>query len=681
MNMVDDNVEINQGCAALLEASHINLYRENTFRVTGLPVDSSEKDIKRHAEKLKLSEEMGFSPEYKVAYALNPPPSVDQIRQALGRLKDPEKRLIDEFFWFWPVEFGKSTEDSHIQSFLHGDADTAFKGWLDLESDKNLSHIATHNLAVLFHLLALDWSHFHIESDIDEDRERKIKSYWKESFARWEKIVDDDRIWETLKSRVAFFNDPRLKTGFVRRLRDNLPEALDKINAEIALDFAQQGRNEWAKIHVQLMRETHQGLDDVEKTANLVLEPTKKRVLQFLETAKREVSKKPEAGSGIAQNLLKQTAPLKNLFDMFHGADSHHGADLFDEVSLTIINCIISYQKNTNDNKSFVDVLQKTMPLATSVDVRQKIKKNIDIGLGNLQGEKFKPIYDELKKVQESKEKPSKKLQVIKNVFLRQLLITAQNDGCDNEGYFTLSDSIAIVLRGISTEAHNSDNDLRTASDAITLAVNLVHDDELKKQFIEDEQYIKEKIGTATCYFCSSNQGNPLRTIKIPMHFVTSRRTDGVSYNKMEVSVPRCGECWKHHLSGWAPVAWASIMGMLLGGFFTPWSATIGAFFGSLLFLYLSRSVIVGCLAAVPQLALFVVIGIGAWVFSTFGIVESEEAKFLSLNMLGGGATLAALTILVLKFRKGKKSPNELALGFPRVASLISKGWELGEKP
>jgi hypothetical protein len=678
VNMEADLLEKNQGCAALLEACHLNLYRENTFRVTGLPVDSSEKDIKRHAEKLKLSEEMGFAPEYLMAYALNPQPSVDQIRQALGRLKDPEKRLVDEFFWFWPLEFGKSADDPNIQSQLRGDADAAFQGWMNLENDDRHGYIATHNLAVLFHLLALDWSHFHIESEVDEDRQEKIKSYWKESFKRWEKIVEDDKIWETLKSRVASLDDPRLKSGFVRRMRDTLPEALDKINAEIALDFALQGRNEWARTHVQFMRETNQGLDDVEKTANLVLAPTKKRVIQFVESAKASVAKRPEGGAEIAQDLLNQSSPLKFLFDMFHGADSHHGSELFDEVSLTIVNCIISYQKQTNDNKSFVDILQKTMPLATSLEVRQRIQKNIDIGQGNLHGEKFQHIYDQLKKVQESKEKSSKKLHEIKKVFLRQLLLSAKSDGCENEGYYTLSDSIAIVLRGISTEAHNNENDLKTASEAISLAVNLVYDQELKKQFIEDEQYIKEKTGTATCFYCSSKQGNPSRSIKIPLHFVTSRRSDGISYNKMEISVPRCNVCWKEHLSSWGIVAWASVLGMLLGGFFAPWSATVGAFIGSLLLLYVIRSVIVGCLAAAPLPA---VIGIGVLVFSTFGLLDTAEAKFLSLNMLGGGATLAGLALLVQKFRKDKKSPYELALGFPRVGSLILKGWQLGKKP
>jgi len=34
------------------------------------------------------------------AFARRPPPTLDEIREALQRLKDPEKRIVDEFFCF-----------------------------------------------------------------------------------------------------------------------------------------------------------------------------------------------------------------------------------------------------------------------------------------------------------------------------------------------------------------------------------------------------------------------------------------------------------------------------------------------------------------------------------------------------------------------------------------------------
>jgi len=264
-------------CLSLIQSAHINLYRNNTFRITGLAVDASEKEIKTHADKLKMMQELGYGHgANSTAFALDPPPSVDTIREAIQRLKEPEHRLVDEFFWFWPQEFGKSANDPAIQAILNGDSGKAYDIWSHMESSPEHNYIAWHNIAVMFHLIALDWTDYHISSEVDEEREGKIKRYWKESFDRWEKLTADDRIWDALKARIRTLDDARLTTGFARRMRDTFPEALDKINAEIALRFAEQGRTEWAKTHIDFMNETHQGLDDVEKTAELVLTPTRK---------------------------------------------------------------------------------------------------------------------------------------------------------------------------------------------------------------------------------------------------------------------------------------------------------------------------------------------------------------------------------------------------------------------
>ena len=341
-----DDRRISRECLPLIQSAHINIYRENTFRITGLPVDASEKEIKKHADKLKIMEELGHGQGANpAAFVLDPPPSVDQIREAIQRLKEPEHRLVDEFFWFWPQEFGKSASDSAIQAILAGDSETAYDIWSRLESSPEHGYIASHNIAVMFHLIALDWTLYHISSELDEGREQKIKGYWKESFSRWEKVATDDRVWDAVKNRIRAVDDPRLTTGFARRMRDTFPEALDKINAEVALQFAEQGLTDWAKIHIDFMNETHQGLDDVDKTAELVLTPTRNRVLQHIKTAKEECEKKPEKGAEVARKLIEQCHPLQGLFELFHGSDSHHKTELFDDVATTLNACLVQYSK------------------------------------------------------------------------------------------------------------------------------------------------------------------------------------------------------------------------------------------------------------------------------------------------------------------------------------------------
>jgi hypothetical protein len=479
-------------CLTLIQSAHINIYRENTFRVTGRPVDASEKDIKKHAEKLKLIAEGYGQNANQAAYSLDPAPSVDHIREAIQRIKEPEQRLIDEFFWFWPQEFGKSGNDPAIKAILSGDPDTAYQVWVDLEDDPAYNYIAWHNIAVMFHLVALDWTLFHISSEVDEERELKIKGYWKESFQRWEKIATDDRVWDGVKDRIRSFDDPRLTTGFARRMRGSFPEALDKINAEVALRFAEQGRTDWAKIHIDFMNETHQGLDDVEKTAELVLTPTRNRVLQHIKVAKDEYTKKPELGKDAAIKLIEQCTSLQDLFELFHGSDSYHKTELFDEVAATILNCMVAYQIKTKHNESFVALLKESLNFATGIDVRQRIQKNIDIGEGNIRIKAFDPIFKLLKEIQQSKDTATIRLNNFTSILMPKFRTLAEQNADQREMLDDLYDNLTVVLRGISIDAHNNENNLEISLKAIELAAKLAKSAELKKRVQEDRRQVQE---------------------------------------------------------------------------------------------------------------------------------------------------------------------------------------------
>jgi hypothetical protein len=675
----DGERKASRECQPLIQSSHINIYRENTFRITGLPVDASEKEFKKHADKLKMMEELGYGQGANpAAFALDPPPSVDQIREAMQRLKEPEHRLVDEFFWFWPQEFGKSSHDPAIQAILSGDSGTAYDIWTRLETSPDHDYIACHNIAVMFHLIALDWTLYHISSEVDEEREGKIKGYWKKSFGRWEKIATDDRVWDALKARIRVLDDPRLTTGFARRMRDTFPEALDKINAEAALRFAEQGRTDWAKIHIDFMNETHQGLDDVQKTAELVLTPTRNRVLQHIKTAKEECAKKPENGADAARKLIEQCSPLQSLFELFHGSDSHHKTEIFDDVAVTVINCVVAYQKKTADNEAFVTLLKESLQFATGMDVRQRIQKYIDIGEGNIRGKALDPIYAELKKIQESKAKAEARLIQVKQQMMPRLLTLAETEGDQKSLVAELSDSIAVVLRGISIDAYNKEKNNSVASDAILLASKLVHDPELKKRIKDDLLVIREGMGTATCFFCDSEPGHPKRKIGIKMHRITEQTATGVRYNTNTISVPRCNNCYGSHNKHWNFMWWGAIAGAIVGAFLAPWAATGG----------IALAVLIGggwlallLFGAEPRLGCFGVVGLLFAAGACLQLAENELGQFISLNMLGGAVIGGFITFWIAKKSIHKETPEGLAVGYRRIVALAKEGWKFGEKP
>jgi hypothetical protein len=479
-----------------MEACTLALYQKNIFRVTGLPVDATSKEVSRQAQKLQMLEEMGGgSTGPQPAFPLAIPPTTDEIRAALSRMKEPEHRIVDEFFWYWPEEFGASKSDPAIQAMLAGNTESAVRLWRDRE--KAGSHVAQHNMAIMYHMFAVDWTNYHVSYDIDKTLDDQIKGYWRKSFERWEELIERDELWEMLKARIRSLEDEALTTGFVRRMLRQLPQALDKVNAEAALRLAEQGRLDWARFHVNFMNETHQGLDDVDSTSELVLEPTKIRVGQYLESFELQADKDPAKGAELANQLLDHCRPMMGLFDLFHGKDAHQRNDLFDKVAETVLQMVISHQRSTGDNKAFVALLQQALKFASGAHVRERILKNISIGEGNLKGQLLEPIFKLLKSIQGSSHRQKVKLASITENIIPKLPEVASKIGSDSEMCKNLFDSIAIALRGISVDANNLENDHPTALSAVLLALKLAKSQDLKARLQGDMQQLNANISVA----------------------------------------------------------------------------------------------------------------------------------------------------------------------------------------
>jgi hypothetical protein len=472
-------------CAPLTEACTLELYKNNIFRITGLHVDATAKEITRQAQKLQMLEEMGGGAAGQApAFAPAVAPTSDEIRGALSRMREPQHRIVDEFFWYWPEEFGASKNDPAIQAMMSGDTDGAVNHWRRREKEGSL--VAKHNMAVMYHMYAVDWSLHQISYETDPNEEKAIKVYWRKAFERWEALVDSDEIRDILKQRILSLNDEALTTGFVRRFLAQLPQAFDQVNAEAALKLAEQNRMDWARFHVDLMRETHQGLDDVDATAEMILAPTMARVEQHLNFFERQSNQEPHNGVEFAQQLLDRCWPMMNLFDLFHGSDAHQRNDLFDRVAEMILKMVIGHQRATNDNETFLVALNSALNFATSPTLRERIIKNISIAEGNLQENAIVPIFERLTLISESQLDPKAKLYKINQTVIPLLPDVASKLFNSPAVLNQVYDSIALVLRSISVDANNLSQDMNTAQVAILLAQKIVKKPELRERINQD---------------------------------------------------------------------------------------------------------------------------------------------------------------------------------------------------
>lgn len=480
-------------CRPLLEAATKDLFRKNAFRITGLSVDATTREVARHADKLKMLAELGQDPHTQsAAFPMKPPPSLDEIREAIQKLKDPEKRLVDEFFWFWPEEFGNGQSDPAMQALAKGDSAKAIEIWAARENGAASSATAKHNLALVYHVCALDWENYAVKNTVEADRREKMTKYWKGAFSRWECLTTDEAFWEKVTARIRQLNEPNLPTGFARRMRTTLPEALDKINAELAVAFAESGKLELARLHIRFMRETLQGLDNVEKTAELVLTPARSRLKEQIRRARERADNNPRDAANAARELLEQARHALALFDLFFDKESDSRNELFDEVAGLCNQLPVAYHKATGDDKTCLEILRAILPFATSIELRQQIEKNISTLSGNLAFKQLEPVYAFLKKIQDSKEHPRARLETFNRAAVTAINSAVAGLPHDSEDRNQLFDSAAIVLRGISLEAWNTHQDRTTAIAASELAIKYACAADLKARLREDQTTLRQ---------------------------------------------------------------------------------------------------------------------------------------------------------------------------------------------
>jgi len=232
----------------LLEIAAVNLYQWNAFRITGLNVDASLREVSKEAEKLEMMLRLGRTPAATGIFPLPEAPTVESVRNALQSLKNPESRLVQELFWFWPCT-GDSANDPGIEALRQRKYQAAVDYWTKtIGAGKG---IAIHNLAVFHHLGALD-SAVRLSKTLQATTPEEIH-LWTSTYRYWKALLDRVDFWDALAVRIRTINDPRLRIETSQRIWVTLPNAVVRINAQLAVAAAERGDFEEAAKHRKLI--------------------------------------------------------------------------------------------------------------------------------------------------------------------------------------------------------------------------------------------------------------------------------------------------------------------------------------------------------------------------------------------------------------------------------------------
>jgi hypothetical protein len=368
----------------LVASAHPDVYRFNAFRILGIGVDATPRDLAQRKDKLRIMEKLNMKDGAGGALPLVPPPGADATRAALQRLHDPVRRLVDELFWFWPHELGRSAGDAALLALGRQDVQVALDTWLRQESYQSESNVSVHNLAVLFHTQALDLEGAAATRDLTADERKKRDQCWRETGRRWKRLLGQEGFWSRLSARIRDLQDPRLTTGTSRRFRESLPLALLSISAHLAVEAAERGAYEDAKRHTQIMREWGFEATAVEEALRRATQPLRRRIMDLCQHAREQGKDDARHANVAACNLLEQTAPMLKALDCVLPEGHATREAAHDEVALGAFSPVIDYGNETEDWVETRRLLDLVRAAAASASTRNRIDQNIATVDGNV---------------------------------------------------------------------------------------------------------------------------------------------------------------------------------------------------------------------------------------------------------------------------------------------------------
>lgn len=373
-------IEYRQDCDQLLEVATPYIYRRNLFRILNIPVDATPKNVQRQESRRKMQEKLGIASvaPHNGPLALNPSPSEEDVRAAMERLNSPIDRLLDEIFWFWPTN-GDAAKDDALKALETGDIKKATEIWAGLAKTSSEGHIATHNLAVLDHLVALDYEAKLTTTGLSEDEQQKLEGLWRRGFGRWKDVITGEDFWSVVKDRVRDLNDTQLTTGFVRRARNTLPIALLLISAKIAYQAAERSDLANAGRHVKLLREVGFGDGLVDQAVREAIKPIRNRIKTAVDTARDRWTQKPQQGHHTVRELHNHSQEMLATIDAILPPDDPTRAGMHDTVAEAILEGQVAFGNKTNDWRECLKLVDLALEVAQGDAVRAHLTENRQI--------------------------------------------------------------------------------------------------------------------------------------------------------------------------------------------------------------------------------------------------------------------------------------------------------------
>jgi hypothetical protein len=366
------------------------LYRNNLFRVLNLPVTATAREVQRREARRQMEAKLGLATEQSAngILALKPPPDEARIQIALEQLHSPTDRFLAELFWFWPKSHGA---DKALLALDGGDIDLATKQWTDDIAQPELRIMAQHNLAVLYHLLALDDEVELAEGTASRQQATRIQTAWQRTLSYWHDLTEDPDFWSAVSARAAALDDARLPADVIRTIKEMLPSGLLQINARLALAAAQHSDSTAAQRHIRLLGASKFDITARNGAIRNALKPWQDQISQAVESAKANWTRTPHRANAHVRSMHLACQQLLATIDVVLADDSAQGGSpgsnpyrgmrdgLHDMVAEAMLDGQTAYTRKTDDWKEGIALLDLAHKVAAGGALRARLTENVGI--------------------------------------------------------------------------------------------------------------------------------------------------------------------------------------------------------------------------------------------------------------------------------------------------------------
>ncbi|QUH04016.1 hypothetical protein HUO13_27210 [Saccharopolyspora erythraea] len=319
------------------------LYRNNIFRLTGLPVTASTTQVRRRREEAALTARLGTPLSAPGELPLTPMPDWDAVDTAFESMRNPVLRLVHELLWLWDA----GEEDQH-------------------------------DYAVRQHCGVIEGASLTAPGRPDMAND-PLGQQWLVALQAWAQVLSGEQIWDRARQRVKEIDDPRLTTGTVRRLRHRLPRHIVDVHLALAVRAAEELGAEAADRHMWLLDESTFDDDLIDAALRDAVRPAEERVRAACEAANRVTETAPRDAIDAGHVLLEQTAaPLRTIAGMLSGDDPVTAAT-HDEVARSLNLCAVAHHNETDARGPALGVLSSARALARESTTIELIDRNTTV--------------------------------------------------------------------------------------------------------------------------------------------------------------------------------------------------------------------------------------------------------------------------------------------------------------